>query len=393
MRSKLLILTLGMFAIGTDGYIVAGLLPEIADLSDVAISTAGQLITAFALVYAVASPVLASLLGNLDRRKLLILSLGIFTLGNVLVALTTLYPVLLLGRVIAALGAAIFTPAALAITGGIVPPERRGRSIAIVTSGLTIATAIGVPIGNWLGARIGFQGVFWVVAALSLLVLITIAAVFGPVPAPPAVSLKNRLQAALGRGVPATLAVSLLIFTGAFAVYNYIAEYFNTRTDINGASLSWVLLAFGIGGAIGNFTGGMLSDRIGTRATVGISATALIVSFTTLWAAGGNTPIAIAVTVLWGISGWLLAPAQQHKLMELGGASAPLLISLNSSAMYLGMALSGVVGGLMIATVGVEQLPLVGIFAAAVTLVLVATAYGPRRAIEAPAEQGGGAGR
>ena len=191
MRSKLLILALGMFAIGTDGYIVAGLLPEIADLSDVAISTAGQLITAFALVYAVASPVLASLLGNLDRRKLLILSLGIFTLGNVLVALTTLYPVLLLGRVIAAL-------AALAITGGIVPPERRGRSIAIVTSGLTIATAIGVPIGNWLGARIGFQGVFWVVAALSLLVLITIAAVFGPVPAPPAVSLKNRLQAALG---------------------------------------------------------------------------------------------------------------------------------------------------------------------------------------------------
>ena len=93
MRSKLLILALGMFAIGTDGYIVAGLLPEIADLSDVAISTAGQLITAFALVYAVASPVLASLLGNLDRRKLLILSLGIFTLGNVLVALTTLYPV------------------------------------------------------------------------------------------------------------------------------------------------------------------------------------------------------------------------------------------------------------------------------------------------------------
>ncbi len=389
MRSKLLILTLGMFAIGTDGYIIAGLLPEISSLSGVTISTAGQLITAFALVYAAASPVLASLFGNLDRRRLLMLSLSVFILGNILVALTTLYPVLLLGRVVAALGAAMFTPAALAITGGIVPPERRGRSIALVTSGLTIATAIGVPIGNWLGARIGFQGVFWVVAALSLLVLLTIATVFGPVPAPPAVSLKNRLRAARGRGVPATLAVSLLVFTGAFAVYNYIADYFDARTEINGASLSWVLLAFGIGGAIGNFTGGILSDRIGTRATVGISATALIVSFATLWGAGDNAPVAIAVTVLWGVSGWLLAPAQQHRLMELGGASAPLLISLNSSAMYLGMALSGAVGGLMITTVGVEQLPLVGIIAAAVTLTLVATAYGKRRVVDASVEERG----
>ena len=376
-----------MFAIGTDGYIIAGLLPEIAELSDVTISTAGQLITAFALVYAAASPVLASLFGNLDRRKLLMLSLGVFTFGNILVALTTLYPILLLGRIVAALGAAMFTPAALAITGGIVPPERRGRSIALVTSGLTIATAIGVPIGNWLGARIGFQGVFWVVAALSLLVLLTIATVFGPVPAPRAVSLKNRLQAARGRGIPATLTVSLLVFTGAFAVYNYIAEYFHARTDISGAQLSWILLAFGIGGAIGNFTGGILSDRLGTRATVGISAAALIISFATLWFAGYIPPVAITVTVLWGVSGWLFAPAQQHRLMELGGASAPLLISLNSSAMYLGIALSGVVGGLMITTVGVEQLPLVGILAAAMTLALVATAYGGRRAVTAPAEE------
>lgn len=383
MRSKLLLLTLGMFAIGTDGYIIAGLLPDISSLTEVTMSAAGQLITAFALVYAAASPVLASLFGNLDRRKLIILSLSIFTFGNVVVALTTLFSILLLGRIIAALGAAMFTPAALAIVGGIVPPERRGRSIALVTSGLTVAAVIGVPVGNWLGAHIGFQGVFWVVAALSFLVLLTIAAVFGPVPAPPVVSFKNRLRAAQGRGVPATLAVSFLVFTGAFAVYNYIADYFNTRTEISGASLSLVLLAFGIGGAVGNFTGGILSDRIGARATVGISAAALIVSFTTLWVVGDNAPVAIAVTVLWGISGWLLAPAQQHRLMELGSASAPLLISLNSSAMYLGMALSGVVGGLMITTVGVEQLPIAGIIAATATLALVAMAYGPRGGTEA----------
>jgi len=371
-----------MFAIGTDGYVIAGLLPEISERAHVSISTAGQLITAFSLIYALASPILASFLGNLDRKKLLLLSFGIFAAGNIIAALTDQYLLLIVGRAVAATGAAMFTPAALAVTGAIAPPERRGRSIALVTAGLTIATAIGVPLGNWLGSFIGFQGVFWVVAGLGIVVFVTIASVFAPMPAPPAISLRVRLRAARSRGVPATLVVSLLVYTGAFAVYNYIAEYFSARADIDGAQLSWVLLAFGLGGAIGNFSGGVLSDRIGTRTTAGISAAALIVSFVTLYFAGGNVAVAVPVTIIWGVSGWLLAPVQQHRLMELGGATAPLLISLNASAMYLGMALSGVVGGLTISVIGVEQLPLAGALAALVCLVVVASSYGRRTQVE-----------
>ena len=108
MQFRLIILALGMFVIGTDGFVIAGLLPDIARATDVTTSSAGQLITIFALVYAIASPILASALGGVERKQLLLGSLAVFVLGNVLVAVSTLYPVLLAGRVIAALGASTF---------------------------------------------------------------------------------------------------------------------------------------------------------------------------------------------------------------------------------------------------------------------------------------------
>lgn len=325
-----------MFAIGTDGYVIAGLLPEIATATGVNISVAGQLITVFAIVYAVMSPVLASALGSLDRRTLLLLSLVVFALGNAIVASSELYSVLVIGRVVAAIGASMFTPAALTITGGLVEPARRGRSIALVTSGLTVATVAGVPLGIGLSALTGYHGVFWIIAGLSLAVLLAVAIWFAPVAAPAAVSVSARLRALGSPGVRPTLLVSLLVFTGAFTVYNYIAEYFATRVGMTASALPWILLAFGVGGAVGNLVGGTMTDRIGARKTVVVSAGALSVSFVLLWAAGSIAPVAPVATMMWGVSGWLLAPAQQHRLLALGGPSAPLLISLNASAMYLG---------------------------------------------------------
>jgi MFS transporter, DHA1 family len=257
MQFRLIILALGMFVIGTDGFVIAGLLPDIARATDVTTSSAGQLITIFALVYAIASPILASALGGVERKQLLLGSLAVFVLGNVLVAVSTLYPVLLAGRVIAALGASTFTPAALVITAALATPERRGRSIALVTSGLTIATIVGVPIGSFIGAVSGFQNVFWFIVAVGVVVLVLVAWRFPPVAAPVAVDLRQRLRTLRLPGVPATIIATFVVFLSAFTVYNYIAEFFAIRAGIEGSPLSWVLLAFGVGGAIGNILGGV----------------------------------------------------------------------------------------------------------------------------------------
>ena len=372
MQFRLIILALGMFVIGTDGFVIAGLLPDIARATDVTTSSAGQLITIFALVYAIASPILASALGGVERKQLLLGSLAVFVLGNVLVAVSTLYPVLLAGRVIAALGASTFTPAALVITAALATPERRGRSIALVTSGLTIATIVGVPIGS------GFQNVFWFIVAVGVVVLVLVAWRFPPVAAPVAVDLRQRLRTLRLPGVPATIIATFVVFLSAFTVYNYIAEFFAIRAGIEGSPLSWVLLAFGVGGAIGNILGGVLSDRIGARTTVLLSVMALTAAFVMLWLGGHIAWLAVATTLFWGIAGWLLAPAQQHRLVVAGHEAASVLISLNSSAMYLGIAASGAVGGALINLVGVEQLPAAGALGALAAVLLVVFAYGSR---------------
>ena len=375
MQFRLIILALGMFVIGTDGFVIAGLLPDIARATDVTTSSAGQLITIFALVYAIASPILASALGGVERKQLLLGSLAVFVLGNVLVAVSTLYPVLLAGRVIAALGASTFTPAALVITAALATPERRGRSIALVTSGLTIA---GVPIGSFIGAVSGFQNVFWFIVAVGVVVLVLVAWRFPPVAAPVAVDLRQRLRTLRLPGVPATIIATFVVFLSAFTVYNYIAEFFAIRAGIEGSPLSWVLLAFGVGGAIGNILGGVLSDRIGARTTVLLSVMALTAAFVMLWLGGHIAWLAVATTLFWGIAGWLLAPAQQHRLVVAGHEAASVLISLNSSAMYLGIAASGAVGGALINLVGVEQLPAAGALGALAAVLLVVFAYGSR---------------
>ena len=264
------------------------------------------------------------------------------------------------------------------ITAALATPERRGRSIALVTSGLTIATIVGVPIGSFIGAVSGFQNVFWFIVAVGVVVLVLVAWRFPPVAAPVAVDLRQRLRTLRLPGVPATIIATFVVFLSAFTVYNYIAEFFAIRAGIEGSPLSWVLLAFGVGGAIGNILGGVLSDRIGARTTVLLSVMALTAAFVMLWLGGHIAWLAVATTLFWGIAGWLLAPAQQHRLVVAGHEAASVLISLNSSAMYLGIAASGAVGGALINLVGVEQLPAAGALGALAAVLLVVFAYGSR---------------
>jgi predicted MFS family arabinose efflux permease len=375
MRARIFMLATAMFVIGTDGYVVAGLLRDISDASGVAVTTAGQLITIFALAYAIASPVSASLFGSINRKWLMIGAMVVFAIGNAVVAATSSYPVLFTGRLIAALGAASFTPTALMVAGMTAPPETRGRVISYVVSGLTIATIVGVPLGTFAGTYVGYEGVFWIIAAGAMVVVVLLATMFRSLPAPPKVALGARLRTLGLPGVSLTLTVTLIVFVAGFTMYSYVGDFFATEAHLDSNKLSWVLFGFGVGGALGNLLGGRLTDSQGVRRTVLISLSGLTLSFLLLAFVPLNLTSACVLTFVWGISGWLLAPAQQHRLMELGGSAAQLLVSLNSSGMYLGIAVSGVLGAVVIGAVGVEWLPLVGAAAAAVGLAVVAATY------------------
>ena len=145
MRIRMLSLALGTFAIGTDGFVIAGILPEIARGLKVPVSTAGFLITIFAWAYALGSPVLATMTGKLERKRLLLASMVVFVAANVLAAFATSFGILVGARVLAAFGSALYTPAALAVAVSLAPVEKRGRALALVLAGLTVATVLGVP--------------------------------------------------------------------------------------------------------------------------------------------------------------------------------------------------------------------------------------------------------
>src|SRR5215472_2689518 len=193
MWFRILILALGTFAIGTDGFVIAGILPSIAHDLGMSIALAGLLVTAFSLAYALGSPVLATLTGHIARRRLLLLTLISFVLANVLAAVAASFAVLLMARVLAALSASLYTPSASAVAAVLAPKEKRGRALSLVTAGLTITTVAGVPLGILIGTQLNWRATFVLVALLGVIAFVGVLALFPPVASQGTVSLRTRL--------------------------------------------------------------------------------------------------------------------------------------------------------------------------------------------------------
>ena len=151
MNLRILVLTLGTFAIGTGTFIVTGILGGVSEDLSVSVSAAGYLVTVFAVAYAVGSPILVSATGRMARRRLLVAALILFALANGAAAFAPTFSTLLVTRVLAALGAAVLTPVAGAVAAELAPSEQRGRALSLVLGGLSVSWVIGIPLGTMIG--------------------------------------------------------------------------------------------------------------------------------------------------------------------------------------------------------------------------------------------------
>jgi predicted MFS family arabinose efflux permease len=369
MSARIYLLGAGAFAVGTSAYVVSGVLPDVSSELHVSLTAAGQLATAFSLSYAVGAPILSTLTGRWERRTLLIAALVLAALGNLIAAVATDYPVLLVGRVVAAFGAAVYTPAATLFATAQLPPEERGRAVAIVFGGLTFALVLGVPAGSLLGPTLGYKGVFALITVIAVLVAIVERAALPKLDAPPVVGLRERFAGVTDRRVQIVLAMTVLAVLGAFSVYIYIVPLLKHTAGLTGSVTGILLLVYGVGAVVGNLVGGRATDRFGSLRTllvllIGITAVVGTLDLTMTTEVG-----AAAALFVWGMFTWAFNPPIQNLLLELGGG---LLISLNASAIYLGAGLSAVVGGLVIQAVGVSYLPLL---AAVLSLVVLGLLY------------------
>lgn len=349
MPIALYALAAGAFGIGTTEFVIMGLLLQVSSDLGVSVSTAGLLISGYALGVFVGAPVLTLATRRLPRKTVLVALMTIFTLGNVACALAPSYGLLMTARVLTSLAHGTFFGVGSVIATGLVPVDKRASAIAVMFTGLTVATLLGVPFGAWLGLSYGWRATFWAVAAIGLLATALLAVFVPRTDEPTAVApLRDELAVLAKPQVLLALLMTVLGYAGLFVVFTYVQPILTGITGFAESAVSPILLVFGAGLAIGNLLGGRLADRGLSTALIGtLSALAAVLGLMTV--AIHSQPAAVIFMGLLGAAAFAtVAPLQMRVLEQAGGAGQNLASSLNIAAFNLGNALGAWLGGVVI---------------------------------------------
>ncbi|TFV92546.1 MFS transporter, partial [Oxalobacteraceae bacterium OM1] len=342
MQPKLWSLTLGNFAIGTGVMVVPGMLNDLAAGLQVTPPQVGLLISAFAMTICIGGPFLAAATTAIERRKLLTGSLLLYAALHLASAFAPGYEALLILRMVTAIGAALFTAQAAATAGLMVPPDQRGNAVASVFLGWSLAAVLGSPLGAYLGAHIGWGPTLGLVGLLSA---VSALAVWLQIPPRLFVAPMDRAAwKALFSDRPLLLAISVTAIQamGMFTLFSYMALVLKDFIDATPTTVSMMFLCFGITGVTGNVIGARVMDRVGP-VRVGVAAMSSMLLAITLWPlTRGSLPVTVVLTLMWGLGCFAVNGSQQVRLIGIAPQLASASVALNSSAIYLGQALGGV---------------------------------------------------
>src|SRR3984885_8158274 len=375
MDRRLLVLALGMFALGTDSFVVAGVLREISRFFGVSISAAGQMTTVYAITYALLAPTIAALAAGIPRKSLLVAGLALFIIANLATAASPTFAIALVTRIFAGAGAAMFAPTATGAATMIVPADRRGFALSVVVAGLTASTALGSPTGALIGGLGDWRWTMVFVAALAAVSALGVGTMLSDVP-PPMISLLKRIAPLADPRIGLTLATTLLTMTGIFIVYTYFAVVFAKLIGGNPIVLGSLLVLWGAAGTAANLFAGHMIDTIGNRKPIVSMLAVLIVVSAILPFTGNQLWIAGLAIALWGCCGWGVLVPQQHRLVTIAAQIATVVLGLNTSCTYLGVSAAGIIGAIGIETLGARWLGMIGAAFIAVALIVAEIASG-----------------
>jgi DHA1 family inner membrane transport protein len=368
-----LALALGGFAIGTAEFVTMGLLPQIADGVGASIPAAGHVISAYALGVVVGAPVLAFFGAKWPRRGLLVALMAIYAVFNAASALATDFHLLVLARFLGGLPHGAYFGVASLVAASMAPAERKGRAVALVMLGLSVANVVGVPAATWLGQQLGWRAAYWAVAVLAL-VTVGLIRVFVPsIPGDPEATGRRELTAFAKPQVWLTLLAGAVGFGGMFAVYSYIAP---TLTDVGGlsdGSVPVALLVFGLGMVAGTWVAGELADWSIFRALVigSVGMGAVLVLF---WFAAPHGWWSLPAVFLITVLGSVLVVNLQLRLMDVAGEAQTLGAAMNHASLNVANALGAWLGGLVIAAgYGYRAPALVGVALSVAGLAVILT--------------------
>ncbi|MEG0921960.1 MAG: MFS transporter [Comamonas sp.] len=383
MPVSLLALTAGAFGIGTTEFIIMGLLTQVSLDLGISIPTAGTLISGYAFGVAVGAPVLTLATRRWPRKQLLLGLMLIFIAGNVAAVFAPNYASLMVARVLTSLTHGTFFGVGAVVATSLVAKDKQASAIALMFSGLTLATLLGVPAGTWIGQHFGWRMAFAAVALVGVAAL-AILAVFVPAnlkqSAP--VALRDELSILASAPLWMGLGITVFGFGGVFALYTYVEPLLSQITHMAPAGVAVALLLFGAGSAVGNIAGGKLADR-GVLRALWITLSALVaVLLLGRWAFSSSGAVAMGYIALLGLVAFAtVAPMQMRVMQGVGGQSATLASSLNISAFNLGNALGAWVSGSLIAGTGLLSIAWGAAALSALGLVLVGMSQRPTAGI------------
>lgn len=375
-RAALWSLAAGNLAVGTGSLVVAGLLPGMAlDLGRTE-SVTGQTLTAFAVAVALGGPLLATPTSRMDRRKVLVVGLLLFALASLMAAAAPNLEWLIAARFLGGLGACVTTPVAAATAAMLAAPEHRGRAMGFVFAGFTAAAVVGIPLGAWVGAAVGWRvtlagvGVFALFAALAVGRTLPSGLYGQPI---------NRMawrNLSKSPHLMLIVCVTGLQALGQFVLFGFVAPALVEQINADARMISLLFFVTGAAGLIGTLAMSRLIDRFGPPSMVHLAIGSAQAAFL-LWPMGQESLlVTAALMALWGSASFTINGAQQARLMleapELASATLP----LNTSAIYIGQACGTMLGGLVLARFGAYWLAPVGgvILAFALSLSIIAAA-------------------
>jgi DHA1 family inner membrane transport protein len=349
MPLALYALTAGAFGIGVTEFVIMGLLIEVSGDLGVSIPAAGLLISGYALGVVLGAPLLTALTSRWPRKNVLLSLMAIFILGNAASAVAPDYWSLMAARVLTAFAHGTFFGVGSVVATSLVASNKKASAIAIMFTGLTVATILGVPFGTWLGQLFGWRSTFWAVTFIGVLAL---AVIWAFVPSDKAVSEKGRFRDDLKvfrrPQVLLGLLTTVLGYAGVFAVFTYIAPILTSLAGFSEGAVSPLMLLFGVGLMIGNLAGGKLADLRLTPALFG-SLIALTVVLGLMSFAIHDRIAAAAFVFLLGVSAFATVPPLQMWVLEKAeGAGQSLASSFNIAAFNLGNAGGAWLGGVVI---------------------------------------------
>ncbi len=373
MPLALLALTLSAFAIGTTEFVIVGLVPTIASDLSVSLPSAGLLVSLYAIGVAVGAPVLTALTGRWNRKSVLLSLMAQFVFGNLLAWQAPSYESLILARIMTGLAHGVFFSIGSTIATSLVSKDKEASAIAIMFTGLTVALVTGVPLGTWIGQQFGWRATFLVVSALGVIALLGSALLIPK-------NLKQSASANLSEQAKVLLQPRLLLvylmtilgYGGTFTAFTYLAPILQQEAGFNAATVSIIMLVYGVSVAVGNIYGGKLADKKGPISALTIifallSVILAVLTFTM------QSKVGVVITVLvWGAFAFGNVPGLQVYVVQLAEKFTPKAVDvasgLNIAAFNVGIALGSVLGGQIVENMSLQDTAWVGALISAAAL-------------------------